>query len=34
LAIYRGTYDPEYLAAAHRIVAIPLREQKLGVNPA
>jgi len=28
MAIYRGTYDPEYLAAAKRIVAIPLREQK------
>lgn len=28
LAIYRGTYDPAYLAAARRIVAIPLREQK------
>ncbi len=28
VAIYRGTYDPEYLAAAKRIVAIPLREQR------
>ncbi len=28
IAIYCGTYDAEYLAAANRIVAIPLREQK------
>jgi len=28
LALYRGTGDPEYLAAAQRIVAVPLEEQK------
>jgi hypothetical protein len=28
IAIYRGTNDPAYLAAAKRIVAVPLREQK------
>ncbi len=28
MAIYRGTYDPVYLAAAKRIVEVPLREQK------
>jgi len=28
LALYRQTYDPEYLAAARRIVAVALREQK------
>ena len=28
MAIYRQTYDPEYLAAAGRIAAVALKEQK------
>ncbi|MGQ9732531.1 MAG: exo-rhamnogalacturonan lyase family protein [Candidatus Zipacnadales bacterium] len=28
LAVYRQTYDPEYIAAARRIAAVPLAEQK------